>query len=70
MSGLVCIQGDWSEVVLGGLEVVWGAMVVVWGLTWQVYVICVIQMLLNSFFKSSYYHKNIFWVLRKWFGVV
>ena len=40
------------------------------GLTWQVYVICVIQMLLNSFFKSSYYHKNIFWVLRKWFGVV
>ena len=34
-------------------------------------------MLLNSFFKSSYYHKNIFWVLRKlfvvvqmWFGVV
>ena len=40
------------------------------GLIWQVYVICVIQMLLNSFFKSSYYHKNIFWVLRKWFGVV
>ena len=60
VSGLVCIQGDWSEVVWrwfgGGL-----------GLTWQVYVI---QMLLNSFFKSSYYHKNIFWVLRKWFGVV
>ena len=23
MSGLVCIQGDWSEVVWGGLEVVW-----------------------------------------------
>ena len=40
------------------------------GLTWQVYVIYVIQMLLNSFFKSSYYHKNIFWGLRKWFGVV
>ena len=40
------------------------------GLTWQVYVIYVIQMLLNSFFKSSYYHKNILWVLRKWFGVV
>ena len=37
------------------------------GLTWQVYVI---KMLLNSFFKSSYYHKNIYWVLRKWFGVV
>ena len=31
VSGLVCIQGDWSEVVWGGLEVVWGAMVVVWG---------------------------------------
>ena len=28
------------------------------GLTWQVYVIYVIQMLLNSFFKSSYYHKK------------
>ena len=40
------------------------------GLTWQVYVIYVIQMLLNSFFMSSYYHKNIFCVLRKWFGVV
>ena len=24
VSGLVCIQGDWSEVVWGGLEVVWG----------------------------------------------
>ena len=52
-----------------------GGYVCVWfggglGLTWQVYVIYVIQMLLNSFFKSSYYHKNIFWVLRKWFGVV
>ena len=23
VSGLVCIQGDWSEVVWGGLEVVW-----------------------------------------------
>ena len=23
MSGLVCIQGGWSEVVWGGLEVVW-----------------------------------------------
>ena len=30
MSGLVCIQGDWSEVVWGGLEVVWGGLVVVW----------------------------------------
>ena len=28
------------------------------------------KMLLNSFFKSSYYHKNKYWVLRKWFGVV
>ena len=59
VSGLVCIQGDWSEVVGwfgGGL-----------GLTWKVNVI---KMLLNSFFKSSYYHKNIYWVLRKWFGVV
>ena len=24
VSGLVCIQGDWSEVVWGGLVVVWG----------------------------------------------
>ena len=63
LSGLVCIQGDWSEVVWGGLEWFGGGL----GLTWQVYKI---QMLLNSFFKSSYYHKNIFWVLRKWFGVV
>ena len=63
VSWLVCIQGDWSEVVWGGLEVVWGGL----GLTWQVYVI---KMFLNSFFKSSYYHKNIYWVLRKWFGVV
>ena len=31
VSGLVCIQGDWSEVVWGGLEVVWGGLVVVWG---------------------------------------
>ena len=37
------------------------------GLTWKVNVI---KMLLNSFFKSSYYHKNIYWVFRKWFGVV
>ena len=63
VSGLVCIQGDWSEVVWGGLEVVWGGL----GLTWQVYVI---KMRLNSFFKSLYSHKNIYWVLRKWFGVV
>ena len=63
VSGLVCIQGDWSEVVWGGLEVVLGGL----GLTRQVYVI---KMLLNSFFKYSYSHKNIYWVLRKWFGVV
>ena len=63
VSGLVCIQGDWSEVVWGGLEVVWGGL----GLTCQVYVI---HILLNSFFKSSYYHKNICWVLSKWHGVV
>ena len=63
-----------KKVVWDGLEVVWGGLEVVWrwfggglGLTWQVYVI---KMLLNSFFKSSYYHKNIYWVLRKWFGVV
>ena len=31
VSGLVCIQGDWSEMVWGGLEVVWGGLVVVWG---------------------------------------
>ena len=31
LSGLVFIQGDWSEVVWGGLEVVWGGLVVVWG---------------------------------------
>ena len=33
------------------------------GLTWQVYVIYVIQMLLNSFFKSSYYLgvKKVVW---------
>ena len=31
VSGLVCIQGDWSEVVWGGLEVVWGGLAVVWG---------------------------------------
>ena len=37
------------------------------GLTWEVYVI---KTLLNVFFKSPYYHKYIFWVLRKWFGVV
>ena len=31
VSGLVCIQGDWSEVVWGGLEVVCGGLGVVWG---------------------------------------
>ena len=30
MRGLVCVQGDWSEVVWGGLEMVWGGSVVVW----------------------------------------
>ena len=69
-----------KKVVWCGLDVVWGGLGwfgggLGWfggglGLTWQVYVIYVIQMLLNSFFKSSYYHKNILWVLRKWFGVV
>ena len=52
--------------IMGVNKVVWCGL----GLTWQIYVIYVIQMLLNSFFKSSYYHKNILWVLIKWFGVV
>ena len=37
------------------------------GLTWQVNVI---KMLSNFFFIYWYYHKNIFWALRKWFEIV
>ena len=58
------------ETGLRWFGVVWRWFGVVWwwfGANMQVYVI---KTLLNSFFKSSHYHKNIFWVLRKWFGVV
>ena len=37
------------------------------GAKWQVNVI---KMLLNFFFNYWYYHKKIFWVLRKWFLMV
>ena len=37
------------------------------GLTWHVNVI---KMLLNFFFNIETITKNIFWVLRKWFGMV
>ena len=29
-----------------------------------------IKKFLNFFFNYWYYHKNIFWVLRKWFGMI
>ena len=48
-----------GRLVWGGLGWFGGGL----GLRWQVYVI---QMLLNSFFKSSYYHKKHVWW---WFGV-
>ena len=80
VSGPVCVQGDWFGGGLGcfagGLGLTWEVYVIKLLLNFfflvlsQKHILGVKKVVWDVFFKSSYYHKNIYWVLRKWFGVV